>query len=250
MDALPLATMAWCAAALAITGVVKGISGIGIPLVGVSLLSLAIPIPQAVALLPVPIIVANAWQAWSGGRFVQTCRRFPGLLVAMALGTALGAMLLAQVDARGLMALIGTIVICFSVLELAEVSLRVPERHEGAAGAAAGFVGGILGGMSSIFGPPLIMFIASLRLGKDEFVATITSIYLFTGVLLGAALPAFGVADLGSMLIGSGLATVPLFAGVALGQLSRRHVSERLFRKVLMVLVLLIGANLLRRAFV
>jgi uncharacterized membrane protein YfcA len=40
---------------------------------------------------------------------------------------------------------------------------------------------------------------------------------------------------------------VPLFAGLAIGQFTRRLVSEALFRKVLMTLLLLIGLNMVRR---
>ena len=45
----------------------------------------------------------------------------------------------------------------------------------------------------------------------------------------------------------SALATVPLFTGMMVGQFTRRHVSEILFRKALLIMLLIIGLNMIRR---
>lgn len=246
MAELSAFTLAWVAASLAVAGLVKGIAGIGIPLVGVSLLSLVLSVPQAVALLPVPIIIANAWQAIAGGLFVQTCRRYALLILAMGAGTFAGGALLAYVREDVLLILLGLVILAFAGAEITRFRVRVPPHHQRLAGTAAGLVGGLLGGMSGVFGPPVIMFLASLGLRKEEFVATISTIYLATGFLLGAMLAGYGVAG-GAELLWSALATLPLFAGLAVGQFTRRLVSESLFRKVLMALLVLIGLNLLRK---
>lgn len=246
MENLSAATLAWCAASLAVAGLVKGIAGIGIPLVGVSLLSIVLTVPQAVALLPVPIIVANTWQTVAGGMFLATCRRYALLIAAMGVGTFAGGAMLSSVNPTLLTGVLGVVVLLFATAELARFRIRVPMQHQRLAGAAAGLVGGVLGGLSGIFGPPVIMFLASLELNKEAFVATISAIYLITGVLLGAMLASYGIASTRE-LAWSALATVPLFAGLAVGQFTRRLVSEALFRKVLMTLLLLIGLNMVRR---
>ena len=246
MESLPLPLLAWCGVALTLAGVVKGATGIGIPLVGSSLLTLVLTVPQAVALLPVPIIVANVWQSFTGGYLIATCRRFSMLILAMLAGTVAGGAMLAYVDLPILMGLLGAVVLTFAVLELARVRLRVPPRHHTLAGSAAGLTGGVLGGMSSIFGPPIIMFLVSLELTKEEFVGTVSTIYLASGVILGAVLAGFGVAGTGE-LAWSALATLPVFAGMAVGTWARRHVSEAVFRRGLLVLLVLVGLNLIRR---
>lgn len=247
MEELSAAALAWCAASLAVAGLVKGIAGIGIPLVGVSLLSMVLTVPQAVALLPVPIIVANTWQTVAGGMVLATCRRYALLIVAMGVGTFAGGAMLASVDSTLLTGMLGIVVLLFAAAELARFRVRVPAQHERLAGTTAGFIGGVLGGLSGVFGPPVIMYLASMELRKEAFVATISAIYLITGILLGAMLASYGIASTRE-LIWSAIATLPLFAGLAVGQFTRRHVSEALFRKVLMSLLLLIGLNMVRRA--
>jgi uncharacterized membrane protein YfcA len=231
VDTLSTLVLAWCALALTLAGLVKGATGIGIPLVGISLLSLLISVPQAVALLPVPIILANTWQALTGGYFLHTCRRFAPLLVAMFVGTAIGGGLLTRVD-QGLMLMgLGALVLGFALLGLSSVQLRIPARHHRVAGAAAGLA---------------VMFLVSLRLRKEEFVGTISTIYLATGIALGATLAGYGIAR-GPELLWSALASGPLFVGMLMGQLARRRISERAFRKTLLVLLLLVGLGLVRR---
>jgi len=246
MDELSAAALAWCAASLAVAGLVKGIAGIGIPLVGVSLLSMTLTVPQAVALLPVPIIVANTWQTVAGGMFLATCRRYAALIAAMGVGTFVGGAMLSSVNPALLTGVLGGVVLLFAAAELARLRIRVPAQHQRITGTAAGFIGGVLGGLSGVFGPPVIMYLAALELNKEAFVATISAIYLITGILLGVMLASYGVASTRELLW-SALATVPLFAGLAVGQFTRRLVSEAMFRKVLMSLLLLIGLNMVRR---
>ncbi len=101
--------------------------------------------------------------------------------------------------------------------------------------------------MSSLFGPPILMFLVSLKLPKDEFVAVVGAIYLLGGVFLLAALA--GVRVLGGQeLLLSALAAPPLLAGMALGQRLRDRISQEAFRKGLLITVMLIGVSLLVRA--
>ena len=236
----------WGALSLLVAGVVKGISGIGIPLISIPLLSLLIPVPQAIALLPIPIVVVNIWQVVLSGDLFGVYRRFAPLIIAMCTGTVIGTALLTSIDISTLLALLGCMVTAFALLELLQVRIRVPPNLHRLAGGIAGFIGGVLGGLSSIFGPPILMFLMTLQMGKDEFVRTICGIYLISGIMLGITLGAFGVADAQDFKW-SALATVPLLIGVMIGQFARAWVSETLFRRALLIMLVIIGANLVRR---
>ena len=247
MAEFDLLFVAWCAGSLAVAGLVKGVTGIGIPMVSIALLSLVISVPQAVALLPVPILAANSWQAFRGGRFKSSLNRFRPLIFALGLGIVVGALLLKHVDDKVLQAIIGVAVMVFSVTSLSTPELRVPAAAERIVGTAAGALGGVLGGMSALFGPPILMFLVSLHLPKDEFVAVIGAVYLLGGIFLLAALA--GVRVMGPQELAlSALATPPLLAGMALGQWLRDRISQEAFRKGLLITVMMIGLSLLLRS--
>ena len=54
--------LAWCALAVACGGLIKGALGVGTPLLTVPMLAMVLPPQHAVAVMAVPVVVANLWQ--------------------------------------------------------------------------------------------------------------------------------------------------------------------------------------------
>jgi len=239
--------IAWCAFALFLAGVVKGILGIGIPVVSVSLLSLAITIPTAITLLPVPMLLSNFWQSLTGGQVGNTLRRFGPLIGAVVVGTFVGARALVDLDQRTLMGIVGAAVLVFALSAHFPRYMRLGPRGERWLGVPIGFFAGVLGGMTTFFGPPLIMFLFALNLDKDEFVGTISTIYLCASIPLAAAFGMFGFMNLEAYLW-SAAAAVPLLLGVLVGQWLRSRISQSAFRRGLLLLLLVVAVRLIYRA--
>jgi len=248
MAELGFELLIWCAFALFVAGVVKGILGIGVPVVSVSLLSLVINVPTAVALLPIPILLSNLWQSLSSGQVLRTLRRFAALIVALVVGTFVGARLLVEMDQRSLLGIVGAAVLVFAISAHFPRHLRVGPRTERWLGMPVGFIGGLLGGMTTFFGPPLIMFLFALNLEKDEFVGTISTIYLCAAIPLAAALGVVGFMG-PEEYAWSTAAAVPLFLGVLAGQWLRTRISQSAFRRGLLLMLLVVGVRLIYRAF-
>ena len=236
--------MVLTALALFAGGAVKGLVGIGIPLVSISLLSLFLPLTDAVALLPVPMIVANVWMSFAGNHFLPALRRFWPLVLAMFAGTVVGAHVLAALDLAALNLLVGIFVVVFCLSSHVNPALRLPDRYEAGAGVVAGAVGGFMGGLSALFGPPLIMYFASLRLDRDTFVGVISSIYLCCSVTLVVVFGSVGVMSR-AQFAESVIACVPLLIGVWVGRRFRGRIDETVFRKLLLVALLGVGVRLI-----
>lgn len=247
MTELGIGALLWCGFALLMAGTVKGILGIGIPIVSVSLLSLAINVPMAVALLPVPILLSNLYQSIRFAHIKRTLRRFAALIVALVVGTFAGARLLVDIDQRILAGIVGAAVLVFAVCAHFPRSLHLGRRAERWLGMPVGFLAGLLGGMTTFFGPPLIMFFFALNLQKDEFVGTISTVYLCAAVPLAAAFGMFGVMGPREFLLSSA-AAVPIFCGMLIGQWLRTRISHELFRRGLLLMLLVVGVRLLYRS--
>lgn len=122
--------------------------------------------------------------------------------------------------------------------------LDIAPRHERIASAAVGLLSGLLGGVSSLTGPVVITYLTSLRLTREQFVGTVSVIYLFGMAPLYLALAwagRLGVSELGLSL----LACLPVFAGMALGKRLRYALSEALFRQLLLGFLVLVALALL-----
>src|SRR6185312_12463648 len=87
-----LTPLAFIAAIFLLAGFVKGVIGMGLPTVAVGLLGLTMPPSQAAAVLILPSLVTNVWQAFAGGHFRDVARRLWPMLVGICIGTWFGAM--------------------------------------------------------------------------------------------------------------------------------------------------------------
>src|SRR5205085_27609 len=81
-----------------LAGMVKGLVGLGLPTITIALTSLVLPLTEAIALIALPTIITNVWQAAVGGRFRVIVRRhwplIAPLLVALYRALSLAGSLL------------------------------------------------------------------------------------------------------------------------------------------------------------
>lgn len=229
-------------------GTVKGVLGVGLPMIAVPLIASATSPAQAIALASVPVVVSNAWQSFHGGHTSACLRRFWPMLTAVVIGTLIGVQILATVDARVVSGILGVVLVVFTALQALPRTLELGPRSERWLGPPLGLIGGVLGGMSSLFGPLLILYLVALRLPKDVFVAAVALLF-FTGSLpLFLGLVAHDILSPHQILL-SALSALPVIAGLVIGRLLRQRIPQALFEKALFAVLVVIGLNLIRRAF-
>ena len=68
-----------------LAGTVKGLVGLGLPTITIALTSLVLPLPEAIALISLPTIITNVWQAAVGGKFKIIVRRQWPLVVPLTI---------------------------------------------------------------------------------------------------------------------------------------------------------------------
>lgn len=245
---LDAAVLIAIALSLLLAGAVKGLLGLGITFVAAPMLTLFVSVPEMVVLLALPILISNLWQAFSGGYARESWLRFWPLILCLGIGTGIGVRLLFDVDSNTLFGLLGGLVSAVAIFGLSGVNLRVPNSWERAAGPIVGIAAGVVGGMTTMFGPLVSAYVAHLGLDKDRLVAATALIYVASGSFLVGALAAQGMMN-GQALIASLVAALPVLAGTALGDRFRRYTSETVFTRVLLIFLLLLGLNMMRRAF-
>lgn len=229
-----------------VAGGVKGVLGIGLPLVAVPVLSQVMPVPTAIAVMTLPILVSNLYQGLDRRLVGPTLRRFwPMILAAMTTCLA-SAQLLVALDARSTYLALGAIVVAFAAFNLVSHRLTVPQHLERPLGPLVGVLAGALGGLSNFFGPPIIVYLVSLRLAKDAFVCAVGLSFVAAGLPLWGTLAARGVLG-AEELLASAVFILPVMLGVLAGQRLRALVPQQAFRRVLLAVLLLMGLSLIRR---
>ena len=225
-------------------GFVKGTTGMGLPLVAVPVAALVVPVPVAVALMTVPILATNLWQ---GRGWRAIVRRVWPLLAVQPFAMVGGVAVLAWADPKIVVGMLGALTILFVALVRFQPNWRMTPGHERWVAPLMGACSGFSGGVSSFFGTPIALYLFLLELEKDAFVAAIGVTYAYGATMLILVLAAFGL--LGQqLLIWSILATPVAFFGMWLGRMVRDRLNTETFRKVVLLVLLVAGLNLIRRA--
>ena len=247
LSAAALPTLIACTLALTAGGVVKGLISIGLPLVGLPLLMLAVDVPTAVNLLMVPIMLSNLVQAVEGPDTLAILRRFLPIQIPLAIGTYFGTALLATLDQHVLLLAVGGFTLVFGGLGLVHARLAIPPGLERWLGPPVGLVSGLIGGMSTLFGPVLTLFVVGLKLPPSVFVKGISILYTTAGAVLMVSGAAHGTAGAGDMLL-SALGMIPVYGGMLVGQRLRNRLNAERFRFLVLLTVVITGANIVRTA--
>ena len=241
-----LAMLAMVAGAFVLGGLVKGTLGIGLPLVAVPLLSLSLPPTQAMAMMAVPVLASNLWQARESGISWPGVRRFWPILVTLPLCTLLTVPFTLAMSDDTLRNVIAAAVLLAVVLNALPLRLTVSPEKERWCSAVVGVLSGVMGSVSALTGPLIISYLLSLRLAREVFVGTISVIYLSSAATLYGSMAAQGRITERELLL-SFLALLPVGLGMSVGKRLRGHLSEVMFRRVLLgFLVVLAGLLLLR----
>ena len=238
---MPDATILPIVVTFILAGLVKGVIGLGLPTVSLAVLTVAIDLPSAMALLLVPSFVTNLWQAMAGGNTGPILRRIWPFLLMASITIWLGAQVLKQVELFWLSALLGTLLVAYAVTSLVGFRFAVNRRHEPWVGPLFGLVNGILTGMTGSFVVPGVMYLQALGLGRDLLIQAMGMLFALSTLALAVALQGNDMLT-PEQATQSAIALLPALAGMAIGQRLRQRISEPGFRKIFFLALLLLGA--------
>jgi len=230
-----------------LAGCVKGVLGMGLPLVAVGLLTAIIGLQPAMALLLVPAFLTNVWQGLAGGHTLELFRRFWAFFIPTMLFTWPGTLALTRVNVSYLSALLGALLVLYAMMSLTRVEFRVPARWEAPLNPVIGAISGVLAGLTGAFTVPGVAYLQSTRLNREELVQAMGILFTLATVGLGVSL---GARDLLTANLGliSLAAVVPTIVGVAIGTKVRKRTSEQSFRLIFLIALGMLGVYIVVRS--
>ena len=221
-------------------GMVKGIIGLGLPTISLALLTIATSLPTSMALLLVPSLVTNIWQAAVGGKFREILTRLWPLFLTAAFTVWFGVLVLSSVELTLLSALLGALLMIYAVINLSGYRFNLNTRHEWWVGFLAGSVNGILTGMTGSFVVPGVFYLQSIGLRRDMLIQSMGILFTVSTLALMFSLHGNEFLNL-ELGIWSSFSVVPAIFGMAIGQRIRKGLSEKTFRKLFFLIILAIG---------
>ena len=217
---------------------IKGVTGMGYPVVAVPLLSLAMGVEDAVVVVALPNFAANAFLGWEARDARSEARDLPRFLLLGIVGAVVGTLLLVDLPETPLaLALAGTVV-AFVVL-----AVRHPEREVSAATShrwapVVGAVTGLFQGAIGVSGPVVASWFHGYRLSPRGYVFTITAVFGVTGLTQIVVLAVQGQFE-ADRLLAALLAGIAVAAMIPLGLALRSRLDRTGFERAVLGVLLL-----------
>ena len=224
-------------------GIVKGSVGIGMSMFSVPLIAFILPPTKAMMLLCLPVIVTNFIQM-DIKRGISNSRFFP-MFITLFLGILIGGKLILSLNLKTISIIIALTIIIFTSFNFLGLNLNwLKPKYEKIISIFIGFFSGILGGVSTFYAPPIITFLVSLNLAKENFIRTTATMYFLASIPLYSSLIFHGLGNFYDLLV-SLIITAPALLGQYLGTKIRARLSNEIFRKTILVILIIIGFSLL-----
>ncbi|SBV32345.1 putative permease [uncultured Sphingopyxis sp.] len=229
-------------------GIIKGVTGMGLPTVSMAILGSLLSPLTAAAILLVPSFVTNAWQLSSGPQLGSLARRLWPMMMMILLGTIAGSFLLTGSDTHMSTAALGLALSIYAAYTLLAKPFHVAAHRERWLSPIIGLATGLLTGATGVFVIPAVPYIQSLELDRDDLVQALGLSFTVSTVALAIGLSWHGAVPLGNLFV-STVAIAPALLGMAVGQFIRTRISPPLFRRVFLIFLLLLGMEMAFRSF-
>jgi uncharacterized membrane protein YfcA len=227
-----------------LAGLVKGVIGLGLPTVSLALLTVAIDLPTAMALLLLPSFVTNLWQALTGGNTRLVLQRLWPFLLLATVTVWIGAGALTRADPALLSAFLGALLVIYAAANLGGLRITISPQREVWVGPLIGLVNGVLTGMTGSFVVPGVMFLQAIGLSREVLIQAMGMLFALSTLALATALQYNALLTIEQGIL-SATALLPAILGMVFGRRIRQAIPEQLFRKVFFISLLLLGTYII-----
>ncbi|MGQ9908239.1 MAG: sulfite exporter TauE/SafE family protein [Candidatus Flexifilum sp.] len=235
MDLLPLAAVIFAAA------LVQAISGSGIALVAMPLLIEMMPPLEASTLVS---LMAITVQIIMLSRYFRalTLRGLWRLIVGALIGIPIGIYALSRLDEQLILTALGILLVVYSLYGL--FAPQIPAIKGQGWGFVFGLISGLLHGAYNTGGPPYVIYGVGQRWPLPQFKSNLQALLMvnsssvvITHLLAGHITP--------SVLSNYAIAVPMIVLGALTGFFLDRYINEERFRRIVLIVLLLIGLNML-----
>jgi uncharacterized membrane protein YfcA len=222
---------------IAVAYTVKGVSGMGGPLLAVPFIASLTSVEHAVVVLSLANMVSNGWLLWEhragakGTGFVMIPFLTVGTLAVIA-----GTWLLTEIDDRILSVVIAVVIATYIWRYFADPAFGLEKKTARRIAAPMGLLGGGLLGATGTAGPLIMTYLHSVRMSRASFIHMMSLtftvfglIQLTTLVVLGSFTPERTTQAVWAIL--------PVAVVTAVGIRIGRLINQKTFERVVLVLL-------------
>ena len=224
-------------------GLVKGTIGFGMPMVALPIIAFVIPATTAMVILCAPILLTNFLQI----NFKQgvSSYRFLPMFISLIIGLIVGARMILEININTITQIIAVSIIFAALVNCFGIKITsINQKKEKAITIIIGFGSGILGGLSTFYGPPMLAYLVAADLPKEKFVRTVSTMYFIGSFPLYGSLIYYGFATSLDLIV-SLILIIPAYIAQQLGTKIRDKINQKQFRMCILITLIILGFSLL-----
>ncbi|EHI49504.1 protein of unknown function DUF81 [SAR116 cluster alpha proteobacterium HIMB100] len=227
-----------------LAGSVKGVFGLGLPTTSVTLMTIFISPLEAIAINLLPMFITNGYQFYKAEDHKALLRSYWPFAFVMLIFLFVFSVFAARLGNDVIRLLIALSVISFAANNLFVKHWRLNPRYDRAWQISLGSISGILGGLTSLWGVPITIYLVMKQVSPRQFVDASGFLILIGCIPLAigyAATGLIGTASLWPSLAG----VITAVIGFTIGEKLRPLLAPDLFHKLLLWMFLIMGARML-----
>lgn len=242
---MDLNTIVVVALSIGAGSIVKGATGVGLPLIAVPFMASWLGIHQAIAIMLVPVLVSNLWQIGQFRRLRQDPRMgfLLPMLVAGTVGLLFGTLLLKTLPERALFFMLGMVLLAYLAVRLAKPNFVLTPSVARSAALPVGLGSGLLHGAAGVSAPLSVPFIHAMRLERPAHIYAVSAIFLVLSVIQWPSLYVAGIMRLEWVVLGV-LALIPMLVFMPIGQWLASRLPPAAFDKLILSFLGIMGVKM------
>lgn len=224
----------------------KGTAGLGFATTCLGIMASYLDLKAAIPLVIIPSLMSNILVMIEAGDFLRVLKLFRVMLAATIPGLLLGLWILSDAHSDIPRGVLGFAMVLYGLWGLWGKTIRI--GHNPLIATCTGFVTGVVNGLTGSQIMPVLPYLMSLPITKDELVQAINTSFTFSSIIMLVGMGKFGLLS-ADLVVLSVAGIIPVGLGIWAGGKVRRRLPEEVFRRVVLVLLCLLGLGLMGRAF-
>ncbi len=235
-------------AAISIGALIKGMTGLGLPLIAVPVIATYTSVELAVVLMIIPTFGSNLWLVVSHRRYAGLLRAHIPFLVAGFLGGIFGTFALVAVDDRWLKLALAAWLALYLLQFAFGNFLQSVFQAKGAGAVAVGFTGGTLQGATGVSAHIVAPYFHGRKVVAEAYAFLIACAFLtFSAAQLTTA-ASTELFTMQRLLLGT-IALLPTLVFTRVGIAYAGKISEAAFQKLLIAIFVVMEIKLISDVF-
>ena len=223
---------------------IHGSIGFGFPMVTTPLLALSTDIQTAIVLTLIPTLLVNIISIISERNILVAVRRHFLLALLAMLGSAVGTQILLTVNSDIFKVLLGVVIIIYLLAGKIKLKLSWIREHPKFSKFTFGLSAGIIGGLTNVMAPVLIIYSLESKYSKSDTVQASNLCFLLGKIIQIVLFIINGKFSLNEFSTSSAMfivTSIALYGGIAV----RNKIKGKAYQKILRFLLILLAIILL-----